>query len=46
MRIGEAAFYIEYDIKFYGRYMWKSKDTGEYESDLEDEFYEILDGKR
>ena len=46
MRLGEAAFYIEYGIKFYGRYMWKSKDTGEYDSDLEDDFYEILDGKR
>ena len=46
MVMGEAAFYIEYGIKFYGRYMWKSKNTGEYRTEFDNDFYDILDNKQ
>ncbi len=46
MRAGEAAFYLEYGIKFYGRYTWMSENTGEYESDLPNEFYDVLRNER
>ncbi|MCI6232094.1 MAG: hypothetical protein MR630_05745 [Selenomonas sp.] len=45
LRIGEAAFYIEYGIKFYGRYNWKSSNTGYYENHFPDEFYATLKGE-
>ena len=46
MKIGEAAFYLEYGIRFYGRQKWLSKNTGTYEECLPDEFYDILDNKK
>ena len=46
MKTGEATFYLEYGIKFYGRHTWWSNSTKRYEKCLPDEFYDILDNKR